>query len=268
MLAAANPLTHVLGLSHVAIACADLERSLHFYGGLLGLAEHCRLNYSDSGKLMLVSLKISEVQWLELFDGRNLPPDSNPLHQVAVRTNHAEAVRARLASAGYTVPAQLWQGQMKNFGFTVPDPRGITIEFVEATDESWMVWDAGKFLPPTRLAQQLLAAEIVGPVAADAVSKFYRDILGLTVEHAEATLTNIRIPGSIEHIRIARDAIQPAMWLRVDDLDESLARLRASPARPSYTYTHGKSISATPTITLTDPDGVLIHLLAKVEADV
>ena len=251
------------GLSHVAIACADLSASLQFYTNVLGYAEHCRLNYQGTDRLMLVCLKISDDQWLELFDGRNLPAGVPALHQVAVRTSSAEDCRARLATFGHPVPDRVWQGQMRNFGFTTPDPREVTIEFVEATGESWMTRDRGQFLPAERISSRIIEAGIAGPVDSAAVQSFYGECLGLGVTVAsDGTWTVPVAPvngqGPVE--RIVGDPRATAAWftLQVANLEDVQARLgRTSGEIPVIPV-----IATTRQITLRDPDGMLIHLVA------
>jgi hypothetical protein len=57
----------LLSLSHVAVRAADVERSVAFYHDVLGFDEASRLYHGD-GALMLVNMRVSELQCIELFD--------------------------------------------------------------------------------------------------------------------------------------------------------------------------------------------------------
>ena len=49
----------ITGLGHVAIRVRDVDRTLDFYDGKLGLAELLRLHHDD-GRLWLVYLRITD----------------------------------------------------------------------------------------------------------------------------------------------------------------------------------------------------------------
>ena len=54
----------ISGIGHVAFRTADLERSLEFYCGKLGLTEAFRM-HSDDGKPWIVYLRISENDFID-----------------------------------------------------------------------------------------------------------------------------------------------------------------------------------------------------------
>ena len=125
----------ILGISHMAVKVSDIEKSVPFYRDFLGFAEQCRLNNLKDGSLMLVCFKVSDEQSIEVFTG--LRPGEERLHQLAYRVDDAEAMRAHLAKNGLSVPETVGKGQVKNLGFTVRDPSGYTIEFVQYTPDGW-----------------------------------------------------------------------------------------------------------------------------------
>src|ERR1700712_2225832 len=61
-----NPMTRFANLGHVALKTRDIDRSLAFYTGQLGMPEMLRLLFDD-GSLFLIYLKITDNQYLELF---------------------------------------------------------------------------------------------------------------------------------------------------------------------------------------------------------
>ena len=262
----AAPLPTIHGLSHIGIACPDLAASLAFYTGLLGYSEHCRLNYLATGKLMLVCLKISDEQWVELFAGEHLPPDAGPLHQVAVQIDDAAACRARLAACGYPVPDRVWQGQMRNFGFTTPDPHGITIEFVHATPESWMVRDAGRFLPAAPIAHRIIAAGIPGQIPPAALDAFYGLALGLTVEHGPDGSWQVPVAtnpaAQVTDWILGGPAVAvPWFTLQVDDLAATQARIEAQ--RHACAWSGSLRIEGNRLVVL-DPAGIELHFVTRI----
>ena len=176
---AATPegLPRVLGISHVAVKATDVEKSVAFYRDFLGYAEQGRLNYLTDNSLMLVCMKVSDDQWIEIFDAAKLKPESDRLYQIALHVDDAFALRTHLAKNGLQVPPGVPKGQMKNFNFTVKDPNGYIIEFVQYMPDGWTLRDKGKFLPDTRISDHIAHA---GAVARDvaATTHFYCGILG------------------------------------------------------------------------------------------
>jgi catechol 2,3-dioxygenase-like lactoylglutathione lyase family enzyme len=260
----------IRGLSHIGIACPDLTASLAFYTGLLGYTEHCRLNYLATGKLMLVCLKISDEQWVELFDGTNSDDVASPLHQIALQIDDAGACRDRLAACGYPVPERVWQGQMRNFGFTTPDPNAITIEFVQATPESWMVRDRGRFLPSSPLAHRIIAAGIPGRVSRSSLDDFYGLALGLTVQHGEDGSWLVPVATSdscavCDHVIGEPDAETPWIALQVADLAQAEARLEGNRLRAGWSGTIRREGNR---LAVVDPSGIEIHLVERIEDEI
>jgi lactoylglutathione lyase len=92
---AAQECPRILGISHVAVKATDVEKSVAFYRDFLGFAEQGRLEYQDDGSLMLVFMKVSDSQWIEIFDAKRLAQDDR-LYQLCFRVEDAEAMRAYL----------------------------------------------------------------------------------------------------------------------------------------------------------------------------
>ncbi|HYM40871.1 MAG TPA: VOC family protein [Thermoplasmata archaeon] len=143
----------VLGLDHVSVTVADLERSLGFYHGLLGIrvlgtgveespsvtavtgARAARFRYAD--------LDLGSGQILELL--QYLTPRGKPHRpevydpgsgHLAVRVDRLEAALGALRHAGFeprSEPVELdepawWAGARVVY---VTDPDGVTVELVE-----------------------------------------------------------------------------------------------------------------------------------------
>jgi catechol 2,3-dioxygenase-like lactoylglutathione lyase family enzyme len=147
-----------VGLDHVSVTVLDLDRSLAFYHGLLGIStlgtgeedgfpiregsdtSRTRFRYAD--------LDLGAGQILELI--QYLHPLGTPLSQrvydpgsghLALRVSGLDELLARLSQAGYparfepvtlTEPAW-WQGARVVY---ITDPDGVTVELVERTGPS------------------------------------------------------------------------------------------------------------------------------------
>lgn len=257
---AAHLAPNVLGLSHVGIKASDFERSCAFYGEFLGFAEQCRLRYLDTGRLMLACFKVSEEQWIEVFDG--LAPGENRMHQVAFRVGNAEAVRRRLRKLGAPVPDALPTGQMGNFNFVVPDPAGQGIEFVEHRPGGLTARDAGKFLPPTRISDRLIGARIVAP-ALEAEAPFYAALDLPFAGLAANGRCELRTPSG-DVVEFVADSHPPAQFsLAVEDLEATRAALERSPYRSRYRWPLAimDDAAGRRKLDLLDPDGTCIRLV-------
>ncbi|MCW5892970.1 MAG: VOC family protein [bacterium] len=118
------------GLGHVSFPVADLERSLHFYRDVLGLAEIPRPDLGFPGAWLGVG--DGQVHLIQRFPGVDVgtaPPALNPTAQhVAFLVDDYATTLARLGDAGLAVlstspeAGQMW----------VQDPDGHVIELTAA----------------------------------------------------------------------------------------------------------------------------------------
>lgn len=141
------------GLNHVSVTSADLDRSLDFYGDVLGLrliargetdAEHLPtiLGFPEV-LLRWAELELANDQILELFE--YLVPRGTALRQrtcdpgcvhIALEVDDLDRVFAQLRAAGVTTrsgPVTIttgnWAGARCLYAL---DPDGVTIELVES----------------------------------------------------------------------------------------------------------------------------------------
>jgi catechol 2,3-dioxygenase-like lactoylglutathione lyase family enzyme len=263
---AAQPGPRIPGISHVAVKVSDIEKACAFYGEFLGFAEQFRLKNLRDGSLMLVCFKVSEEQSIEVFTG--LKPDEQRLCQVAFRVEDAEAMRAHLAKSGLKVPASVPTGQTKNANFTVKDPAGYTIEFVQYLPEGWTVRDKGKFLPDTRVSNHITHA---GLAVADvpAAQRFYGDLLGFKESWRGSyrgdfiSWIHMKLPAG-DYVEFMLDAkVVPHFCLEVPDMPKAKAKLEASPYRSKYTKPVDPYIGKNKKriLNLYDPDGTRVELM-------
>lgn len=145
----------VLGLDHVAVTCADLERSLRFYRGLLEipLRERGELRGGSAGEILAMPQLVARFADLDLGDGRTLEllefavPEAERLPaalrrppgpgHLSLRVDDAQRLHRRLADAGcgphgagpVTIDEPgFWHGAR---AFYVADPDGVTVELIE-----------------------------------------------------------------------------------------------------------------------------------------
>ncbi|GEM_PF-2387619 len=131
-------------LGHVGIAVSDLQKSLHFYVGQLGLTETFRLKRKD-GSVMLVYLQVGHSStFVELFPGTltaSAPKRANAYH-FGFFVGNLQTTLHRLQAGGYPLPADAFKRASKmaadgTYLYFVYDPDGNRIELSQATPQSY-----------------------------------------------------------------------------------------------------------------------------------
>lgn len=128
-------------IMHVGVLCGDLDRSMAFYGGILGLREFWR-GSSSPRMLSWVNIRPAEGQdYIELMLYETLPaPDSRgTAHHASLRVPDAEKALAELqkrAAEGLYTPQAGKQltihvGVNKKRQINLYDPDGTRIELME-----------------------------------------------------------------------------------------------------------------------------------------
>lgn len=247
-----GPAPVLLGLSHVAVRATDLAASCAFYRDALGFEEHFRLNDLGTGKLMLVCFKISDSQWLEVFD--DPPARGNVLHQVAFRVGDAEEVRRRLATAGIPVPPTTPTGQMGNRNFVVSDPNGQDVEFVEHLSASVIERDRGRFLGPQRISSRLLEARIA--IADRSKSQRFYEALGIGLGAIGSEVLRLVNGDRVQFLSEAH--YTPQFVMAVEDLDVARANLVARQVAPTDATLEASD--AVPVLQVRAPEGTTVML--------
>lgn len=269
---AATP--RVLGISHVAIKATDMGQSLAFYRDFLGFAEQGRLNDNSDGAPRLVVLKVSEEQTIEICDASKLPPETSRLCQIGLQVEDAEAMRAHLAGKGYAgkLPAAVSHGQVKQASFTVKDPHGGTLEFVQFLPEGRTKGEQGRFLPGTRISDHITH---VGITVDDfpASAHFYRDLLGFN-ETWRGSADGQEVAWVHERMQASRDVVELMVspkgdrhfCLEVPDIDKAREKLEQTAYFKTYAA-RGKPIKVSTgrcrkrLLNLWDPEGVRVELM-------
>ncbi|MBI4878018.1 MAG: VOC family protein [Acidobacteria bacterium] len=273
-LAGAAERPKILGVSHIALLVSDVEKSRAFYKDFLGYAEPFDLKNKD-GSLNLTFIKINDDQFIELFTG--LKPNQDRLHQVAFYVDDAEALRAYLASKGVKVPERVPKGRIGNSNFSIKDPDGHTVEFVQYEPDGWTRREKGKFLPPTGISPRLRhIGFLVGDLAA--AQKFYADLLGFretwrgSRDEKALSWVNMKVPDGDDYVEFMLYSKLPApdargtqnhMSLDVAGIEKAKAAIESRPYRQTYTrpIEVRTGINRKRQLNLYDPDGTRTELM-------
>lgn len=165
----------IVGISHIGLKVSNLEATRQFYGHVLGYDEPFKVDNPD-GSLAHTYFKVNDHQYIEIFPSLK-SPDEDRLSHIAFETTDSPALRDYLAMKGVKVPDRVKPGHDGNLNFTVTDPDGHRVEFVQYMPGSLHMSNFGKFMPETRISDHI---QHVGISVADraAADKFYKDILG------------------------------------------------------------------------------------------
>jgi catechol 2,3-dioxygenase-like lactoylglutathione lyase family enzyme len=201
----------ILGVAHIGLRTDDLAAARKFYGEALGFQEAFSLD-KPSGGLLLVYFKVNDHQYIEVFPDLKSATEDRLSH-IAFETSNAEQLRSYLASRAVKVPAAVRRGLDGNVNFTIQDPDGHYVEFVQYMAGSLQSRNFGKFLPDSRISERMnhVGVTVRNREAAD---RFYRDILGFRLQwHGGMTddctdWVAMRVPDGkdwLEYMMIVRD---------------------------------------------------------------
>ena len=264
----------------MAVWVSDVEKSRAFYKDFLGFAEPFSLTNAD-GSLNLTLIKINDDQFLELFTG--LKTNQDRLHQIAYIVNDAEAMRAHLAASSVKVPDRVPKGRIGNLNFSVKDPDGHNVEFVQYAPDGWTRREQGRFLPETRISQRLRhVGFLVGDLAA--AKKFYGDLLGFTETWRGSRDTNalswvnMKVPDGDDYVEFMLYSALPVpdargtmnhLCLEVADVQQAKQQLEARSYRQRYTrpLEVRTGINRRRQLNLYDPDGTRVELMEPSTVD-
>ncbi len=119
-------MVHVRALDHIVLNVADVERSLDWYGGLLGLRPE-RVDEWRAGEVLFPSVRIDEGSIIDLFAVERSGENLNHLCLVVDRAD----VDSVAADERFTVvdgPGRRWGARGDGWSVYVADPDGNTVE--------------------------------------------------------------------------------------------------------------------------------------------
>jgi catechol 2,3-dioxygenase-like lactoylglutathione lyase family enzyme len=272
----------ILGIAHVAFYVSDLEKTRVFYKDFLGYAEPFSLKRPD-GTDRIAFIKVNDQQYLELFAEEPKQPERGRLNHIAVYVDSARQMRDYLAAHGIGVPDTVRKGKTGNYNFTITDPDGHGLEFVEYLPDSQTGRNKGTSMPASRVSNHIMHAGIlVGAV--EPAMKFYRDLLGFrefwrgSTDGARLSWINLRVPDGDDYIEfmLYRDPQTPEQQgvknhisLFSPDVQASVAGQESRPARKSYPRTIQVQVGKNRRrqANLFDPDGTRIELMEPTTID-
>jgi catechol 2,3-dioxygenase-like lactoylglutathione lyase family enzyme len=237
----------ITGIAHIALFVHDIGKARAFYKDLLGFGEPFWLDKPEGG-LALTFIKVNDRQYIELFP--ETAPGTDRLNHISVETDDAEGMRVYLASKGLKVPDKVGLGRIKNLNFTIKDPDGHGVEFVQYQPDGWSMREKGKYMQNRVSTRMLHVGILVG--ALEPAMKFYRDILGFqefwrgSRDGKVLNWVNMKVPDGDTYVEFMLYDKLPEpkargtahhICLEVPDLPKAKAWLEARPAAKNYTRT-------------------------------
>lgn len=125
----------IKSLAHVCLLSHDLDKTLEFYCGTLGLKKG--FDFLRNGELFGFYVKVDDRQFLEIFKteaaGNEVPP--RHITHFCLEVGNIDAMRERLLERGVEVTEKKL-GADHSWQIWCKDPDGTSIEFHQYTPES------------------------------------------------------------------------------------------------------------------------------------
>ena len=275
---AAGQRPQITGISHVGYFASDLPKTLSFWHDLLGFDEYTTLNKPGTNQVRIAFVKINDRQHIELFTDTPPSPPSMMSHY-CFTVSSVEQMRAYLRSKGFDVkPGNGGKTRTGDFAFEIKDPDGTLVEFVQSLPTGTEMQDAGKFMPPTRIADAIYhVGFLVGNL--DKSLAFYEGVLGFketrrgSSDGKQLSWVNLQVPDGKDYIELMLYDKTPTGYgtrnhvsLVVPDAQKAIAELESRPAYKTY-LTYGKPLqmqvgkNGKRQVNLYDPDGTRVELM-------
>jgi lactoylglutathione lyase len=268
------PRPRITGVAHMALFVKDVHKARVFYKDFLGYQEPFDVKNAD-GSLALTFIKVNDRQYVELFPERQ--PGSDRLAHIAVEVEDAEAMRSYLASKGFKVPEKVPVGRTGNANFTISDPDGHGVEFVQYLPTGFVARDKGKAMSSKRISESMMHVGIIVN-ALEPAMKFYRDVLGFremwrgSRDGKVLNWVNMQVPDGQDYVEfmLHEPVPEPAkrgsahhICLAVPDIEASAAVLKQRAAATGYTRDMEvrTGINRRRQLNVFDPDGTRTELM-------
>lgn len=142
----------ITGLGHAAFRIKDLQRSLDFYVGTLGLREAFRLDRDGQPSPWIVYLHVAPNQFLELFPGGEgeVKPRSQAAgyNHLCLVVDDLQATARHLTDRGIEITSGPKQGMDHNWQAWINDPDGNAIELMQLSPEGPQAAADARFATP------------------------------------------------------------------------------------------------------------------------
>jgi catechol 2,3-dioxygenase-like lactoylglutathione lyase family enzyme len=239
----------------------DLQKARRFYGAdYLGFAEPFQVSST------VAIFKINDSQFIELYQEVPAANDTNfQLKDIAFYTSDAEALRTYFATKNVAVPPSVGKNLLGNTSFTVTDPDGHTVEWVQYEQDSLTGQTQGQAMPSSRVGGSVhhLGVSIMDPNASNA---FYETALGFLAsstadkQAAEDPNATVRIEYGVSPGHAPSKAfalIRDHLCLRVADTMQAVRTLIGK--NPAIPLEHHVLDGFTVRANVLDPDGSRIE---------
>jgi lactoylglutathione lyase len=176
---------------------------------------------------------------------------------------------------GVKAPEKVNQGRDGNVNFTVTDPDGHRVEFVEYRDGSLHRRAKGRYVSTRRISDRILH---VGLTVADQASadKFYKDVLGFSEiwrggrDDASINWINMKVPDGTDYLEYMLVTGKPTrqqlgsmhhVALLVPDIQKALETARERVSDPASVRSPQLGRNRRWQLNLFDPDGSRAELM-------
>jgi catechol 2,3-dioxygenase-like lactoylglutathione lyase family enzyme len=158
--------------------------------------------------------KVNDHQYIEVFPGLKGETEDRLSH-IAFETTDAENLRVYLLGHGVTVSDALRTLPDGNLSFTINDPDGHTIEFVQYVPTGLLGRTFGKFLPASRISDHIghVGFTVSDQAAAD---RLFKDILGFhdvwhggMKDDGPTQWVDMRVPNGMDHLEYMLEVHNP-----------------------------------------------------------
>jgi lactoylglutathione lyase len=165
----------ITGVANIAIRVQNLDAARQFYSGIVGLTE--AFEAAQAGEPSpRASFKVNDRQYVEVSPELKSETEDR-LISIGFETMDARKLRDYLAAKRIKVPAKILPDPNGNLSFSVKDPDGHSVQFVQYMPGSIHSRNFGKHVSHKRISDHILhvGIRVSDPGRADA---FYKDVLG------------------------------------------------------------------------------------------
>lgn len=193
----------IMGVSHLAVYTSNAAAADHFYRELVGAAK-----MADPENPAGVRYYFNDVQFVEVLP---LPAGAgiNRLDHIAFNTTDANGLRKYLAAKAWKTPATISKGADGSRWFTVRDPEGNKVQFVQPPEKPEAIH------APDVIGRHIIHVGILVHNR-DVENTFYRDLLGFRpywwggMKEGEVDWVSLQTPDSHDWIEYMLEATHGA----------------------------------------------------------
>jgi catechol 2,3-dioxygenase-like lactoylglutathione lyase family enzyme len=218
------------GIAKMTFLVSDFSVAREYYGRFLGFDE--AFSYpSPLGEV--ISFKVNDRQFLEFVMDKQAR-DKKRLVSVSFETEDADAMRKYLISKGYNVQENIHLDGAGDEVFTIDDPSGNHIEFIEFKDDGLHRKSKGQFLSDKRISVRIHHAGLYAEKIIDN-DPFYAQMLGFKEmlrypedKNLPAIMLYLQLPECVENIEqySPNDRNDSHPCFLVEDMQETIYTLK------------------------------------------